>query len=198
MPQRGDYHGRPIEAFKFEVVKDQAWAGIRKIRVYGGADGETELGHPLIFPLTLLAPQEQHMVMHFRVPVQDDRTRIIRIQYTPGEDTSTMDWDSPPVVYVPPHKDENGVYNLTTFTNQDAMAWETEGPIVDRPRELLGVSDGGIVLYRRMLMEQLEALEEGQEPAGVIRDPALNQQITIKISTGQARIAKQRQSAITG
>ena len=193
MPQRGDYHGRPIEAFKFEVVKGEQWAGIRKIRVYGGANGETELGHPLIFPLTLLAPQEQHMVMHFRVPVQDDRTRIIRIQYTPGEDTSDMDWDSPPVVYVPPHKNAQGVYNLTTFTNQDAMAWETEGPIVDRSTELLGVSDNGIVMYRRMLMEQIKALQAGQEPIGLIRDPVYNKQITIKVSVGQARIAKQRQ-----
>lgn len=193
MPHRAAYHGRPIEGYKFEVVNDEPWAGIRKIRIYGGEHAETELGHPLIFPCALLAPQEQHIVMHFRIPIDDVRTRIIRIQYTPGEDTSDMDWDSPPIVYVPPHKNEKGEYNLSTFTNQDAMAWETEGPIVERPRELLGVSDGGIVLYRRMLMEQIKAVQAGKEPIGLVRDPAQNQQITIKVSEGQARVARQMQ-----
>jgi 5,5'-dehydrodivanillate O-demethylase oxygenase subunit len=195
LKQKGAYHGRPLEGYKFEVVKGEPWAGIRKIRVYGGDNPETELGHPLIFPLALLAPQEKHWVMHFRVPVHDTLTRVIRIQYTPGEDTSNMDWDSPPIVYVPPHKNEKGEYDLSTFTNQDAMAWETEGPIVERPQELLGTSDGGIVLYRRMLMDQIKAVQAGQEPMGVIRDPAVNQQIIIKISDGQARIARKMEKA---
>jgi 5,5'-dehydrodivanillate O-demethylase len=197
MPHRGAYHGRPIMDYKFEVVKNEPWAGIRKIRVYGGENGEAELGHPLIFPCALLAPQEEHMVMHWRVPVSDGRTRIIRVQYTPGEDTSKMDWESPPVIYVAPHKNEKGEYNLSTFTNQDAMAWETEGAIVDRPNELLGVSDGGIVLYRRMLMEQIKALQAGKEPIGRLHDPAQNQQITIKVSVGQARVAREQMKQLS-
>jgi 5,5'-dehydrodivanillate O-demethylase len=164
---------------------------VRKIRTYGGEGGEKELGHPLIFPLILLAPQEENLVMHFRVPIDDTHTRIIRIHYTPGTDTKGMDWENPPVEYGPRLKDENGEYDLRTFAAQDGMAWETEGPIVDRTKELLGTSDRGLTFYRRMLMEQIKAVEAGKEPLGLIHDPVKNREIVIKVSEGQARMARQ-------
>jgi hypothetical protein len=42
----------------------------------------------------------------------------------------------------------------------------------ERTRERLGTSDKGIVLYRRMLLEELAKVERGEDPLGVIRDPA--------------------------
>lgn len=196
MPERGAYYGRPIEAYDFEMVKEDSWAGVRKIRTYGGENGEKELGHPLIFPHILLAPQEENLVMHFRVPVDDTHTRIIRIHYTPGTDTKGMDWENPPVEYGPRIKDENGEYDLRTFAAQDAMAWETEGAIHDRSQELLGVSDRGIVLYRRMLVEQIKAVQAGMEPLGLIHDPDKNREIVIPVSEGQARMARQIKQAV--
>jgi 5,5'-dehydrodivanillate O-demethylase len=196
MPERGAYYARPIEAYDFEVVKDDTWAGVRKIRTYGGDEGEKELGHPLIFPLILLAPQEENLVMHFRVPIDDTHTRIIRIHYTPGTDTKGIDWDNPPLEYGSEFKNADGSYDLRTFAAQDAMAWETEGPIVDRTKELLGTSDRGITLYRKMLVEQIKAVQAGKEPLGLIRDPAKNRQITIKVSEGQARMAQKMKQAV--
>ncbi|HTI88077.1 MAG TPA: Rieske 2Fe-2S domain-containing protein [Alphaproteobacteria bacterium] len=188
---KGAYHARPIQDFDFEVVHEETWTGVRKIRVWGGKDGEREFGHPLIFPGTLLVPAEDLIVMHFRVPVDDTHTRVIRIQYAPDADSTGMDWNNPPIDYFPPFKNENGEYDLTTFSGQDAMAWETEGPIVDRSRELLGSSDRGIALYRRMLKEQIVAVAEGRDPVGLIRDPEKNREISIAVSTGQARMARQ-------
>ena len=57
---------------------------------------------------------------------------------------------------------------------QDRMALEGQGPIHDRTRETLGASDRGIALYRRLLRESLEAVAEGRDPKGIIRDPAKN------------------------
>jgi 5,5'-dehydrodivanillate O-demethylase oxygenase subunit len=191
-PERAAYYARPLEGYDFEVVKDPTWAGVRKIRMWGGQEGqegETELGHPLIFPCTLLAPQEEHLVMHFRVPMDDTHTLIIRVQYTPGTKPLAPGED-PPVVYSPAWKDAKGDYDLRTFAAQDGMAWETEGAIHDRSKELLGVSDRGIVLYRRMLMEQIEAVAAGREPLGLIRDAALNREIRVAVSEGQARMAR--------
>ncbi|MBT8421158.1 MAG: aromatic ring-hydroxylating dioxygenase subunit alpha, partial [Gammaproteobacteria bacterium] len=54
------------------------------------------------------------------------------------------------------------------------MAWITQGPIADRTREQLVASDAGIVLYRRMLMEEVRRVEAAEDPLGVIRDPAEN------------------------
>ena len=188
-PDRAAYYARPLEGYDFEVVKEPCWAGVRKIRTWGGAAGETELGHPLIFPCVLLAPQGEHLVMHFRVPLDDTHTRIFRVQYTPGTTPLAANED-PPVVYSKPWKDAKGEYDLGTFAAQDAMAWETEGPIHDRSKELLGASDRGLVLYRRMLMEQIEAVASGKEPIGLIRDAALNREIRIAVSEGQARMAR--------
>ncbi len=52
-------------------------------------------------------------------------------------------------------------------------------PVADRPREKLGESDRGIILYRKMLMEQMEAVERGEEPMNVFRDPGANEIIEL-------------------
>jgi 5,5'-dehydrodivanillate O-demethylase len=75
------------------------------------------------------------------------------------------------------------------------MAWETQGAVTDRARENLGVSDTGIVLYRKLFQEQLDLVASGKDPHGVIRDSALNNRIKIEVSTGQARMAKMKQAA---
>ena len=43
----------------------------------------------------------------------------------------------------------------------------------------LGGSDRGVVMLRRMLVEQLERVERGEDPIGVVRDPARNAQIEL-------------------
>jgi hypothetical protein len=60
---------------------------------------------------------------------------------------------------------------------QDRSALEGQGRIADRSRENLGASDKGIALYRKMLRESIQAVEEGRDPKGVIRDPAKNKVI---------------------
>jgi hypothetical protein len=55
------------------------------------------------------------------------------------------------------------------------MAWVTQGDISDRTTERLGTSDKGVILYRNLLMEQIEKVERGEDPMGVIRDPAKNE-----------------------
>jgi 5,5'-dehydrodivanillate O-demethylase len=195
MPEKARYYYRPIKDYDFEVAKEDTWAGVRKIRTYGGDNAEKELGHPLIFPCILMSPQREHIVMHFRLPVDDTHTRIYRIEYTPGGDTSEMDWANPPVHYVPSFKDETGEFKLDTFGSQDGMAWETQGPILDRSLENLGTSDRGLVLYRRMLKEQILAVQQGQEPLGIIRDPKKNQRIVIPVSEGQGRMARKEMTS---
>ena len=195
MPERAQYYYRPIKDYDFEVVKEDTWAGVRKIRTYGGKNGEKELGHPLIFPCILMSPQREHIVMHFRLPVDDTHTQIYRIEYTPGGDTSEMDWSNPAVFHTPSFKDETGEFKLDTFGSQDGMAWETQGPICDRSLENLGTSDRGLVLYRRMLKEQILAVQQGQEPLGIIRDPKKNEMIVIQVSEGQGRMARKEMTS---
>ncbi len=59
--------------------------------------------------------------------------------------------------------------------DQDRAAQESQGPILDRTREHLGVSDEGVILLRKLFKQSIDAVKGGQDPVGVIRDPAKNQ-----------------------
>ena len=118
------------------------------------------------------------------------------LRFTPGGDVTGMDWDNPKIIIEPPYKNAEGEYVMNTFASQDAMAWETQGPILDRTQEMLGASDRGVALYRRMLREEIDAVREGRDPAGVLRDPSLNERIVIEVSQGQVKDAPKMNAAM--
>ncbi len=60
------------------------------------------------------------------------------------------------------------------FPDNDKAANETQGPIYDRTKELLGAEDMSIVAGRKALLGAIQAVQEGRDPPGVIRDPAVN------------------------
>ena len=70
---------------------------------------------------------------------------------------------------------------MNVVSAQDSMAWETQGPVTDRTQEHLGAADRGIVMLRRLLREQIEIVQKGGEPIGVIRDPAKNKIINFDV-----------------
>lgn len=51
------------------------------------------------------------------------------------------------------------------IAEQDAMAQDSQGRIVDRGREHLSPTDVGIVRFRRVMLEAAKGLANGQEPA---------------------------------
>jgi 5,5'-dehydrodivanillate O-demethylase oxygenase subunit len=165
--------------------------GIYKRRIYPGktpADPPIVDEHPLIFPTILRhvtpAPGGRkngyRHAMQMRVPVDDTHTQVFRINFIPSAtERSPVDQDAPYEYRA--NKDEHGEYRLHIVGAQDAMAWETQGPIVDRTKEHLGHADLGIVMLRRLLKEQIEIVQQGGEPMGVIRDPAKNKMIHISV-----------------
>jgi 5,5'-dehydrodivanillate O-demethylase len=191
----GAFHYRDIKGLDFSVAKEANWCGVIKKRVYEGESLEDNIGHPVIFPNILLLPPHPNIMMHFRVPVDDTHTQIFRCQYTPSEDGSPVHQDSVPIIHTPDFTDEDGEYHFKTFGSQDAMAWETQGAITDRARENLGSADRGVAYYRRLLREQIESVEKGEDPLGVIRDPALNERIVIDLSSQQGEFRAKRKAA---
>src|SRR5438445_5075155 len=73
-----------------------------------------------------------------------------------------------------PYKHENGRLVVETINGQDMMAWVSQGEISDRTTEHLGSSDQGVILFRRVLEEQIRRVERGEDPLAVVRDPAKN------------------------
>lgn len=184
---RGSYYYRPIEKYSFEQFE---W-GIIKRRVYRDTTGavEEETGHPLVFPNILRLPEGPLQALHWRVPVDDEHTMIIRaglLPDKPGEER--VHDEEPEVVRIPPETTPEGDHAMDTFTSQDRMAWETQGAVYDRTKEMLGAEDKGIAMYRRLLRQQVELIQAGEDPMALIRDPA-QAVVTFDVSRGQARVA---------
>jgi 5,5'-dehydrodivanillate O-demethylase len=180
--------------------------------------------HPLVFPTSLRqlligkrgARPEDHTfrhVLHLRVPLDDTHTQIYRVYFMPLPDEVSPPDQDPPMEYLP-LKDAQGAYLLDvppgdyfdddpqrladvarSTTAQDAMAWETQGPITDRTREHLGVSDRGIVMYRKLLKEQIDIVRNGGVPMGVIRDPAKNTIIDLDVVNERLGLFRARHAA---
>lgn len=106
----------------------------------------------------------------WRVPVDDESTLLYFSRFYPSEKrTRTASRNDVKLgVYTPLEKDWWGI----NVNDQDRMAVEQQGVIADRPNEHLGVSDGGIVLMRKMMRESLALIEQGKDPLCIIRDPA--------------------------
>jgi nitrite reductase/ring-hydroxylating ferredoxin subunit len=66
------------------------------------------------------------------------------------------------------------------FLAQDSMVNETQGPIVDRSQEHLGVFDKPLAVMRWMYLVALADIKKGKDPKHIIRDPAVNEVVSIR------------------
>jgi 5,5'-dehydrodivanillate O-demethylase len=174
-----DFYFRPVVKYEFAYCE---W-GIDKRCVYGGERPEEEIRPPLIFPNILRIPAAGDETLHWRVPIDDENTRIFILWFTPhrGDGPAPVQ-ESVPVVQLPSDRDERGEHIVNTILQQDRMAWETQGAIFDRTAEHLGASDEGIVMFRKLLDEQIAVVERGGEPMALVRDPGQNRLIAFESS----------------
>jgi len=153
--------------------------GFRKYRRLEGdapsANGWT-IGNPLVFPYMVLIGSPGRYELQIRVPMDDVTTWHLSYQvFLPGEWYDVPVQQSVPSFNVP-------IDELPDFVlGQDILAWPLQGEIVDRSQEHLGESDRGIILFRRLLMEQMDIVQAGGEPMNVFRDPATNQSLDLPI-----------------
>jgi len=163
--------------------------GIKKRRIslpVGTEEAPLVDEHPLLFPTTLrhVAPYEDGKAhrhnLQIRVPVDDTHTQVFRVNFVPSNVER-----SPAEVQVPFRysqlKKGPREYDMRMVSAQDSMAWETQGVVADRAQERLGVGDEGIILFRKMLKEQMESVQNGLDPIGMIRDSQRNQIIELHV-----------------
>jgi phthalate 4,5-dioxygenase oxygenase subunit len=63
---------------------------------------------------------------------------------------------------------------IEDFLNHDACATESMGPIFDRSKEHLGVSDKAVIAVRKHLLNAVKALENGEEAPHMVREQQRN------------------------
>ena len=166
------FHYQQVSRIEFELVLGPQWAGIQKQRVFAGDESRVETPHPLVFPNILFVPVRLGYAMHFRTPVDDFNTRVFQFRFNPDKDGKTVARSKvPPVEYIST-KNPDGEFHMENFTSQDHMAWETQGAIANRAGEHLGDGDRGIIMFRRLLWQQIAAVQRGENPVGVNLDPS--------------------------
>ena len=125
--------------------------------------------------------------IRFRVPMDDTNTMTFWLRFYPyGEEdrgkqfvlkTRGFDNDIPGVY----DRVADGWWGIASH-DQDRVAQESQGPILDRTKEHLGASDQGVIMLRTMLKESIDAVREGKDPVWVIRDAGKNKNITFDAS----------------
>jgi 5,5'-dehydrodivanillate O-demethylase oxygenase subunit len=180
----GNYHfkrlGLPpamIPAKHLDIAFDVFEYGVYKRRLLEGQaldSADWKIGHPVIFPVLLSIGDNNRSGLHWRVPTDD--THTTQFLYStrrrkPGESAKPM------TVNVDVLFDDNGelLNSIDRTIKQDMVAWVAQGAISDRTQEHLSPGDKGIILYHKMLNENIDRVARGEDPMGTIRDPAKNE-----------------------
>jgi 5,5'-dehydrodivanillate O-demethylase len=149
--------------------------GIMKRRLLEGESPDVDdwtTGHPLLFPNILAVGSASAPTLQYRVPIDD--THTIQFAYR----SSVRQPGAAPKPTAVKHSqlfDESGRIIGDNIQKQDMTGWVGQGAISDRTQEHLAASDKGVILYRKMLMEQMDKVERGEEPMAVIRDRSENE-----------------------
>jgi 5,5'-dehydrodivanillate O-demethylase len=136
---------------------------------------DTDENHPLwTVGRVCLWPNAIFTGDHFewRVPVDDENMISVGWFYT-RVPTEQEPYEQPLIpTWYGPIKDDKGAWITSHVMNQDFIAWIGQGAVADRTQEHLGASDRGVAMLRRQLASDMGAVERGEDPKGVIRDPA--------------------------
>jgi 5,5'-dehydrodivanillate O-demethylase oxygenase subunit len=155
------------DVFEYGIIKRRVWEG-------GSEESdEWRVGHPQLFPGTAVVPYDVDWVQYqIRVPLDDTNTLYYWLncrRLEPGRECPAVApvWDNP-------WQTPEGKFMPDVLNAQDMMVMISQGEITDHGTEHLGESDRGVALYRKTLLEQIERVERGDDPFGVVRDPAKN------------------------
>jgi 5,5'-dehydrodivanillate O-demethylase len=123
--------------------------------------------------------------IEWRVPIDDENTLSVTWAFRRvPKDREPYVQEKIPYWYGP-LKHPNGEWITSHVMNQDFLAWAGQGRITDRTRENLGRSDSGVVKMRNRLIRDMSAVAAGEDPKGVIRDPAVNHAIKLPLISRQ-------------
>ena len=142
-----------------------------------------------LLPAYTMIPQQRGLAIngHCWVPRDEETCWVWNMTWNPGAPLSEEDWRSireetfiharvDPATQRPlRNKDTDylidrdrqrnvSMTGIHGFAAQDQALQESMGPVVDRTRERLGTSDTAIIAMRRLLLQEIRALQQKQEP----------------------------------
>jgi len=130
--------------------------------------------------------EKPRQVIRFRVPTDGSTTTTFWIDFYPHREGQRVEptlktqgfKKSTPGVY---QRAQDDWWGIDTH-EQDRVAQESQGVIADRTKEHLASSDQGIILMRKMVRDSIDAVQQGKDSLGVIRDASENKLISFDSS----------------
>ena len=128
-----------------------------------------------------LWPNGFFLSSHFewRVPIDDENTLSVAWFFMrvpkgrePYVQKSVPTWHAPV-------RGADGDWITSHVMNQDFVAWVGQGRIADRSKEILSGGDVGISMIRNRFFGEIDTVQRGEDPKGVIRDPAIAQNVAL-------------------
>lgn len=124
-----------------------------------------------------LVSEDEHIdksrVIGWWVPVDDTHTIGFHLEALRVVDGVTVPsaLQTAPVGRTSGTTPKHETYEDTQREPDDLQAQVSQRPIAVHAKEHLATTDRGIVMYRRMLQNALNALQKGSDPKGIIRNP---------------------------
>jgi 5,5'-dehydrodivanillate O-demethylase oxygenase subunit len=160
-----------------EIEYTPTWYGFRTASQYPG--GARNIVHD-IFPSSTRrhnarAGSIPSDFLHIRVPTDDVTTTtfFVESRFKPQgpykRECRGLQHNTPGVY----KRVEDGWWDLAS-EDRDRAAQESQGPIHDRTKEILGTSDRGVVMWRKVAFDSIAAVKTGRDPHGIVRDAGKN------------------------
>ncbi|HWW64526.1 MAG TPA: aromatic ring-hydroxylating dioxygenase subunit alpha [Sphingomonadaceae bacterium] len=180
---RGPYAARHLKIDFREFEHGYTYNRIRE---------DTDENHPLwTVGRVCLWPNAIFTGDHFEYRVPVDDTNMLSVGWffaRVARDNEPFVQESIPTWYGPIAHPETGEWITSHVMNQDFVAWLGQGAISDRTKEHLGRSDVGVGMLRRQYFRDMQRIEQGLDPKGVLRDPARATNIELPIFDRKAVI----------
>jgi 5,5'-dehydrodivanillate O-demethylase len=182
------------EILRYEETE---WGVVYKVYRQGPRDGTyTYREHHNVMPGISIIQKGAR----WSVPIDDDRNMQVQARFYPrnrtqygkfeddvsfvGRQHKNVGWKP---VLIEPYKEyretDKPVLGYTfpkDIQAGDATVMDSMKAIVDRENENLGPAiDEGIILFRKIYLREVEAVQSGRDPKGVIRDASKNQIIIV-------------------
>lgn len=138
-----------------------------------------------------------HKFQSWFIPMDDTHTMRFQASFIPmGKDGKPFPWGNNDFAQPGPENDYFRDYesadtisgipmvspgsSVKGFLSQDSMVNETQGPIVDRTKEHLGLHDKILSAMRTMCLVAIDEVRRGRDPKHIIRDKSQNELVCVR------------------
>ena len=118
------------------------------------------------------------MMSRWIVPMDDTSTMFIEFRHVSELPGATPPWWADRDVMLPGQLAAD-TYEAGQRQPGDYEAQVSQRPIAVHGLEHLGATDRGVIMFRKLLREQIQAVQKGKDPIGVTMDPQKDQMIQL-------------------